>query len=161
YCHGFEVRDQPIGVIASSPMVVHQALLFRQLSEDVVVLGADASAIPAEDRALLAARGVRLEGARPLRVRTAGDAIAGVELEDGRVVPVTALAVQTRLAPRADLREGILPGLGLSLEDHPSGMAAYLPADPMTGATSVPGVWAVGNLSNPMAQVAPASAAGG
>ena len=32
YCHGWEVRDQAIGVLASGPMSVHQALLFRQLS---------------------------------------------------------------------------------------------------------------------------------
>src|ERR1700758_3872930 len=36
YCHGWEVRDQPIGVLASGPTSVHQALLFRQLSDDVV-----------------------------------------------------------------------------------------------------------------------------
>ena len=35
YCHGWEVRDQAIGVLASGPMSVHQALLFRQLSADV------------------------------------------------------------------------------------------------------------------------------
>jgi thioredoxin reductase len=35
YCHGWEVRDQAIGVLASGPMSVHQALLFRRLSNDV------------------------------------------------------------------------------------------------------------------------------
>ncbi|MEU4744476.1 NAD(P)/FAD-dependent oxidoreductase, partial [Actinosynnema sp. NPDC023658] len=35
YCHGYEVRDQAIGVLASGPMSMHQALLFRQLSADV------------------------------------------------------------------------------------------------------------------------------
>jgi thioredoxin reductase len=30
YCHGWEVRDQAIGVLATGPMSVHQALLFRQ-----------------------------------------------------------------------------------------------------------------------------------
>jgi thioredoxin reductase len=38
YCHGWEVRDQAIGVLASGPTAVHQALLFRQLSDDVVLL---------------------------------------------------------------------------------------------------------------------------
>ncbi|MFL6056110.1 MAG: NAD(P)/FAD-dependent oxidoreductase, partial [Actinoallomurus sp.] len=36
YCHGWEVRDQAIGVLATGPLSVHQALLFRQLSSDVV-----------------------------------------------------------------------------------------------------------------------------
>ena len=35
YCHGWEVRDQAIGVLASGALSVHQALLFRQLSADV------------------------------------------------------------------------------------------------------------------------------
>src|SRR6478735_1738766 len=38
YCHGWEVRDRAIGILASSPMSVHQALLFRQLSDDVTFL---------------------------------------------------------------------------------------------------------------------------
>src|ERR671921_123670 len=37
YCHGWEVRDQPVGILASGPMAVHQALLFRQLTEDVTL----------------------------------------------------------------------------------------------------------------------------
>src|SRR5919107_1547066 len=37
YCHGWEVRDQPVGVIASGPMAVHQALLFRQLTADLTL----------------------------------------------------------------------------------------------------------------------------
>ncbi|MFD4432281.1 FAD-dependent oxidoreductase, partial [Nocardia sp. NPDC058497] len=36
YCHGWEVRDQRIGILASGPMSVHQALLFSQLSDDIV-----------------------------------------------------------------------------------------------------------------------------
>jgi thioredoxin reductase len=38
YCHGWEVRDQRIGVLASGPLSVHQALLFRQWSSDVTLL---------------------------------------------------------------------------------------------------------------------------
>jgi len=38
YCHGWEVRDQPIGVLATGALAVHQALMFRQLSADVTLL---------------------------------------------------------------------------------------------------------------------------
>src|SRR5512133_835933 len=37
YCHGWEVRDQAIGVLWRNPLSLHQALLFRQLSADVVL----------------------------------------------------------------------------------------------------------------------------
>jgi thioredoxin reductase len=38
YCHGWEARDQPIGVLATSPMSVHQALLFRQWTDRLTLL---------------------------------------------------------------------------------------------------------------------------
>ena len=38
YCHGWEVRDQHIGVLATGPLAVHQALMFRQLSAQVTLL---------------------------------------------------------------------------------------------------------------------------
>ena len=38
YCHGWEVRDQRIGILATGPAAVHQAMLFRQLSPHVTVL---------------------------------------------------------------------------------------------------------------------------
>ncbi|MEP7026675.1 MAG: NAD(P)/FAD-dependent oxidoreductase, partial [Actinomycetota bacterium] len=37
YCHGWEVRDQAVGVLASSPLAVHQALLFRQWTADLTL----------------------------------------------------------------------------------------------------------------------------
>lgn len=30
YSHGWEVRDQALGILATNPMAVHQAMLFRQ-----------------------------------------------------------------------------------------------------------------------------------
>ena len=48
YCHGWEVRDRAIGVLATSPMAGHQAMLFRQLSDDVVVVVHDGVELPDE-----------------------------------------------------------------------------------------------------------------
>jgi hypothetical protein len=36
YCHGWEVRDEPIGILATGPVSIHHALLFRQLTDDLV-----------------------------------------------------------------------------------------------------------------------------
>jgi thioredoxin reductase len=59
YCHGWEVRDQAIGVLASGPMSVHQALLFRQLSDDVIYFS---HMMPPSDEQAeqLASRGIRV-----------------------------------------------------------------------------------------------------
>lgn len=91
-------------------------------------------------------------------LEVAGDALAGVRLADGRVVPRTALVVATQLIPCSDL----LPGLGLTLEDVALGdvvVGRRVPAD-VGGVTAAPGVRVAGNLTDPVPQVATAAAQG-
>ena len=58
YCHGWEVRDQPVGVLAGSPLAVHQALMWRQWTENVTLFLNDANAPTGEEYEHLAARGI-------------------------------------------------------------------------------------------------------
>ncbi|MEV6222041.1 NAD(P)/FAD-dependent oxidoreductase [Nocardia fluminea] len=154
YCHGWEVRDQRIAVLASGPMSVHQALLFSQLSDDIVFLSHTADPLTAEDTEKLVARGIRIVDGKVVEVLGA-DRLTGVQLADGSVVECDALVV----GPRMNTRATFLTDLGLIPEPHPSGMGDHIPADPM-GRTSVPGVWIAGNATDPSAQVGAAAAAG-
>jgi thioredoxin reductase len=154
YCHGWEVRDQAIGVLASGPRSVHQALLFRQLSDDVVYFRRGTVLDDAE-AAQLAARGIRVVDGEVSALVIADDRVAGVRLADGGVVPRQAVAVGARMTARA----GFLADLGLKPSEHPSGMGSHIPADP-AGRTEVPGVWAAGNVTDLFAQVGAAAAAG-
>jgi len=153
YCHGWEVRDRAVGVLASGPMSVHQALLFRQLTADVTFFS---HKLPptAEQAEQLAARGIRVVDGEVAAVEVADDRLTGVRLRDGRVVRRDAVVVATRMVARADL----LAGLGLRAVEHPSGVGEYVPADP-TGRTDVPGVWVAGNVTDLTAQVGAAAAA--
>ncbi len=153
YCHGWEVRDQPIGVIASHPMFLHQALLFRQLSDDVVVFTHELDP-SSEQREQLLARGIGLVEDGVAAVRSEEGAIVGVELRDGRVVPRRVLTVQTTLAPRL----GALTDLGLRAVDF--AMGQHVATTDIGGRSEVPGVWLAGNVTDPMAQVGAAAAAG-
>ena len=158
FCHGWEVRDQAIGVLATGPMAVHSALLFRQLSEDVVLFQHTGPEPSDEQRAQLDAWGVRVVTGEVVSLETTGGALSGVRLADGSVHPLQALAVATGVQAREDL----VADLGLSLADLEIGGAVlgrYLPAD-ANGATAVPGVWAAGNVATPMAQVIGSAAAG-
>ena len=155
YCHGWEVRDQAIGVLACGPMAVHQALLFRQLSADVVLFTHEQSAPSGEQAEQLAALGVPVVPGAVACVEVAGDRLAGVRLADGRLVPRTAVTVQSRMVARA----GFLAGLGLVPVPHPSGMGEHLPADP-AGRSDVPGIWLAGNVTDLAAQVGAAASAG-
>ncbi|GGB15202.1 oxidoreductase [Flexivirga endophytica] len=154
YCHGWEVRDRDIAVLATGPMAFHSAVLWRQLSDRITLLrnGIDFSA---EQLAQLAARGVRIVEGRVQSVVTADDAITGVALVDGQVVPCEVIAAGTHMVARG----GVVESLGLSAVEHPSGMGVHVPADAM-GRTEVPGVWAAGNVTDLSAQVGAAAAAG-
>jgi thioredoxin reductase len=154
YCHGWEVRDQAIGVLSSGPMSVHQALLFRQLSRDVIYLthGMPPNGEQAEQ---LAARGIRVVHGEVASLQVVEDRLAGVRLRDGTVIDRDALVV----APRMVARAGLLVDLGLRATEHPSGLGEHIAADP-TGRTDVPGVWAAGNVTDLVAQVGASAAAG-
>ena len=155
YCHGWEVRDQPIGVIATRPASLHQALMFRQLSDDIIVFAAGLE-IDEETRERCAARGIRIvEDPVEEVVDGPGGALAGVRLAGGEVVARTALAVATELSPRM---EG-LESLGLRLEDAGGGMGQKIAAG-FAGVSEVPGVWIAGNAAEPSLQVGPAAAGG-
>jgi thioredoxin reductase len=155
YCHGWEVRDQAIGVLASGPMSVHQALLFRQWSADVTFFSHILPAPSDEQLEQLAARGIRVVAGEVASLRIADDRLAGVQLSDGTVISREVLAVAARMAVRADF----LPALGLRATEHPMGIGEHIPAD-ATGRTDVPGVWVAGNVADLVAQVGGAAAAG-
>ncbi|SDD08484.1 NAD(P)/FAD-dependent oxidoreductase [Glycomyces harbinensis] len=155
YCHGWEVRDQAIGVVATGPMSVHGALLFRQWTADLVLFTHDQPRPSAEELEKLEARGVRIVDGVIERVEVEGDRIAGVRLASGELVERAVLAAGSRMEARA----GFLEDLGLTPVEHASGMGVHLNADPF-GRTDVEGVWAAGNVTDLAAQVGNAAAAG-
>ncbi|QIN77903.1 FAD-binding protein [Rubrobacter marinus] len=155
YCHGWEVRDEPIGVLASNPWAAHQALLFRQWSDDVTLFLHDAPRPTDEEAEGLAARGIAVVEGEVASLEIVGDRLAGVRMGSGEVVALRALAV----APRAVARTEVFEGLGLRTTGHPSGLGEHVEADAV-GLTSVPGVWVAGNAADLAAQVISAAAAG-
>ncbi|SBT42691.1 NAD(P)/FAD-dependent oxidoreductase [Micromonospora narathiwatensis] len=155
YCHGWEVRDRAIGVLATGPLSVHQALLFRQWSADITFFTHTMPAPTDEQAEQMAARGIHVVNGAVASLEIADDRLVGVRLGDGRLVRRDALAVSPRMVARA----GFLATLGLRLSPHPSGAGEHLAAD-ATGRTEVPGVWVAGNVTDPAAQVGAAAAAG-
>jgi thioredoxin reductase len=159
YCHGHEVRDQRIGVLATGPMWLHQAKLIRQWSDDVTVLLDSQPAPGDEDRAALESRGIRILEGPVTRILSEDDRLTGAQLErrdvDDRsgVVPLDAILVGSRL----HIDSALVGDLGLATEENP--MGEFVPVD-MRKATNVPGVFAAGNVTNVGAMVAAAMADG-
>ncbi|MFI8997716.1 NAD(P)/FAD-dependent oxidoreductase [Streptomyces sp. NPDC053542] len=149
YCHAYEVRDQPIGVLGTHPAAVGHTLLLRQWSEDIVYF-AHTQQPGEEDRERLTARGVRIVEGTVKRLVVENDRLRGVELTEGRVVLRSAVFVVPTMVPRDDL----LTGLGCAKDDN-----GWVVTD-RAGRTSVPGVWAVGNVIDPRAMVVTAAGMG-
>ncbi|MFD8936517.1 NAD(P)/FAD-dependent oxidoreductase [Streptomyces sp. NPDC059578] len=149
YCHGHEVRDQPLGVLGTGQGAVAQALLLRQWSPDVVLF-AHTLRLSEDDRERLDARGVRIVAGEVKALTSEGGRLSGVELADGRTVPRTAVFVFPRMVPRDEL----LTRLGCVRDE-----GGPVPVGP-SGRTAVPGVWAVGNAVDPRALLVTAAGAG-
>ncbi|MDN0200212.1 NAD(P)/FAD-dependent oxidoreductase [Streptomyces sp. S.PNR 29] len=155
YCHGWEVRDQAFGVLASTPMSVHQALMVSQWSKDVVLFlhTVAEDELPDQDLRRLAAAGVQVVPGEVAGLVVEEDRLTGVRLAGGTTHDRSVLFV----APRAVPRTGLLERLGAELRETPFG--AY-PVVDETGLTTVPGVWAVGNAMGFAEQVVHAAAGG-
>ena len=159
YCHGWEVRDQAVGVLATGPMAAHQAQLFRQLTADVTVLAHTGPGFSPEQAEELAARGIEVVDGEVTGLEVDGDALTGVRLASGRVVPLQALVV----APRFTARSSLLESLGLTAEPVEMGGAVIgsaVPGAERSGATAVPGVFVAGNVTDVGAQVVSSASAG-
>jgi len=154
YCHGWEVRGQRIGVLATSPLSVHQALLFRQLSQDVTLFPHTVESLDDAAWDQLAALDVPVVTGLVSRLRTQDGELCAVVLESNQEFPVDAVTVAPRFMARGDLYEQ----LGGALTDHPMG-GCFIETDPM-GRTAVAGVWAAGNTRDLSAMVSAASADG-
>jgi thioredoxin reductase len=149
YCHGWEVRDQQLGVLGGSPEAVRYAQIVRQWSDDVVYF-TEPGMLTAAERSHLEARAIGIVEGAIKQVLVEDDLLRGIEMEDGRAIPRQAVFVPPRFVPNNDL----LVGLGCELDEQ-----GWVTGD-STGRTTVPGVWVAGNLANPRAQVITAAGEG-
>jgi thioredoxin reductase len=143
FCHGWEVRDGGLAVLADGEKAVMVSLLLLGWSADVVLLGR----VDDEGREQLEAAGVRIDE-RPVAAIT-GDR-ATVVFADGSELPRDGVLVTAPLRQRSPLAAD----LGLELNDAG---AVVVEAG---GRTSVPGVFAAGDVAGTMASVAAAIGAG-
>lgn len=156
YCHGWEIRDHAIGVLATTAFASHQALLFRQWSDNITVFLHGDVALSDDQLEELAARDIDVIAGPVRELRIDDDRLTGVTLNSGLTVPIDALAISAPVKSNSDM----LVGLGIVPEAHPAGFGTTVTNDPLTGATAVPGVWVAGNLGDIKTQVVTAAASG-
>lgn len=148
YCHGYELDNGRIGVLAVGELSMHHALMLPDWGSTTFFLN-DAFAPDEAQRAALAARGVAVEAGAVARLRDT----ATVELRDGRRFVMDGLFT----ASRTHLASPLAAQLGCALEEGPTG--AFIRTDAMQ-ATSVPGVFACGDAARAAGNVAISVGAG-
>ncbi|MFF1718423.1 NAD(P)/FAD-dependent oxidoreductase [Streptomyces sviceus] len=155
YCHGWEVRDQAFGVLATTPLTVHQALMVSQWSKDVTLFlhTVAESELSDDDLRRLAAAGVRVVPGEVAELVVTDDRLTAVRLEDG----TTHAREVVFTAPRAVPRNDLLERLGAEFQETPFGSYPVVDGN---WRTTVPGVYAVGNAAGFGEQVINAASAG-
>jgi thioredoxin reductase len=152
YCHGYEFSGRRLGVLNVSPMSPHQAMLIAEWGPTTLYLNGASlpdDASPAE----LQKRGVTLEPAVVRALRGEGTLLSGLELADGRTSPVEALY----LGPRTHLNSDIAQQLGCELAEGRFGSIIRTDDAQMT---TVPGVYAAGDITRDAHSITWASADG-
>jgi thioredoxin reductase len=150
YCHGWEVRDRPLGVLGTVAGAVHHAHLLRQWSDDVVFFSHTHPATD-DERAALDRRGVQVVDGLVEQLVVVDDRLSAVRLDDGRDIPRDAVFMRPTLRLSA---QRLLDSLACEVD-----AAGFVRVD-AEGRTSVAGVWCAGNAANPRAQVITAAGEG-
>lgn len=152
YCHGYEFGGRPLGLLFAGALPPDHALLIAEWGPVTFFLNGSDS-LDAEVRAKLQARGVTIEPGRVAGLEGEGTDLAGVRLGDGRRVPIEALYVVPRTQPASPLAGQ----LGCAFDDGPLGPVLRVDAMKMT---TVPGVYAAGDLAMAFTNATLASADG-
>jgi thioredoxin reductase len=153
YCHGFEVADGRLGVLATGPGSLHQAKLIRDWSDRLTLFTNGIVALSDDERAALAARGIAIDERPVAEVRGAGHSVEAVAFHDGGSVPLDGLFVASSTRLASPLAEQ----LGCAIEAGPLGPVIATDA---RKETSVPGVFAAGDAARPMHNITLAMADG-
>ncbi|SDU93474.1 NAD(P)/FAD-dependent oxidoreductase [Pseudomonas mucidolens] len=136
YCHGYELDQGRIGVLATSALSMHHALMLPDWG--TTTLFTNGVFVPdAEQQAQLERRGVTVESAA---VRQIAGERADVALEDGRVVPLDGLFTM----PRTRMASPLAEQLGCEFNEGPMGLFIQTGE---TRQTTVPGVFACGDAA--------------
>jgi thioredoxin reductase len=150
YCHGYEYRAQPTGILANGEVAAEMGRLIRNWTAELTIFtNGPATLLPAQ-REQLATRGIAVEETPVQQLVHQAGYLTHLALADGRTVPLTALYARLPFAQHCPLPE--LLGCAHAESGH-------ITVDNFQK-TSVPGIYAAGDATNPMRAVGAAVAAG-
>lgn len=150
YCHGYEVRDQRLGVLANGDAAFEFARLLLNWSRDLTLFTNGPSTLNEAQSQTLTRFGIGLVETPLAAIPHENGTLSGLVLADGRTHPLDAVFARVPFAQSSDLAEQ----LGCATGDW-----GLLKTDDF-GKTSVNGVFAAGDNTTLMRQVVAAAANG-
>ncbi|MDT5069305.1 MAG: hypothetical protein QOK02_5460 [Mycobacterium sp.] len=155
FCHGWEARDQPLAVLAKGQRAIHMALMLRGWTDDVVLLTNGEPDLEPDQREQLNSAGVSIDEREIVEFVSESGELAAVEFTDGPPLARRGVLVEAKVRQHSTL------AAQFGVVAAPAGPVAVdsIEVDPFQR-TSVPGVFAAGDLHAKMPQVAAAIAAG-
>lgn len=155
YCHGYEVRGEPLGVMVTNQHMIDYAKLIYNLSEDLVVFTDGQDVFDDESRSLFVERGIEIED-EPITTLNGSDGdLESISLADGRDVARHALFYPPPMEQHSDLPER------LGLEVNQAGLVDATRSERGMGFTSVEGLFIAGDASSGSPPSIPSAAADG
>lgn len=155
FCHGWEHRDRPLGVLDRGPDAVHRALLLRAWSDDVVLYSNGPTGLGDDETVQLRLAGVEIDERPVAGLRGPAPQLSAVTFADGDERACGGLLVPAVLHQRSTLAAQ----LGAETAPPTPIAADAVVVDPF-GQTTVPGLFAAGDAVPTMPSVANAIAAG-
>lgn len=150
YCHGYEYRGQPTGILMNGDMAFEQGRLIHQWTDQLTIFTNGASSIQPAHRQLLAARQIAVVETPVQQLAHHAGYLTHVVLADGHELPLRALYVR----PAFEQHCAIPRALGCAYTE-----AGYIAVDNFQK-TSQPGIYAAGDATTMMRSVGGAVAAG-
>lgn len=153
YCHGYEVKGQPLAVLARNAMALHMARLLRaDWSDDVTLCVQGAVGFEQEHLDDAQRQDIKVETRQVVSVSAQGEGVI-LTFDQGTETSVAALFVAS------DASFGGSLGTDLGCQTVPGFTGPYLRTGPQ-GQTTIPGVFAAGDIIRPVALVTAALADG-
>lgn len=150
YCHGYEYREQPTGILANGDVAAEMGQLIRNWTDKLTIFTNGPATLQSEQRLRLADRGIAVEEGPVQQLRHQNGYLAHLDLADGRTVPLAALYARLPFEQHCTLPQA----LGCAHSE-----AGYVAVDNFQK-TNMAGIYAAGDATSPMRAVAAAVAAG-
>lgn len=150
YCHGWEVRDQPLAIYGKGEVAFEQAFMLTGWSHDLVLCSDGAAELSDEQRQQLLNWGIQIREEKIARLDHQAGELTGIVFANNEVLPRRGILLRPQSYQHSDLAAKL--GCKLSGND-------IVEVNDFKQ-TSVAGVYALGDASSPLSQIAWAVASG-